>query len=54
VTTPSGTPQSFAEPGPVGTDADSSSGGTSWIWGVVLVAVVAAAGSVVALRRRRV
>jgi len=54
VTTPAATPQTFAEPGPVDADvASSAGGGTSWIWGVVLVGLVAAVGTGVALRRRR-
>ncbi|MFL6062640.1 MAG: hypothetical protein ACJ72E_15540 [Marmoricola sp.] len=48
------TPQTFEEPGPVTTDAAThTSGSTSWIWGVVLIALVAAVGGGVALRRRR-
>jgi hypothetical protein len=59
-TAPTATPlatasaQAFDEPGPVTAAKDAgSSGGLSWIWGVVLVVVLAGVGGTVALRRRQ-
>lgn len=55
---PSGTPTSTdadASSAPAGASSstgDDSSGGLSWVWGLVLLLLLAGAGGVVALRRR--
>jgi hypothetical protein len=45
--------QAYSEPGAGETAKHSSSGGLSWIWGVVLLVVLGGTGGVVALRRRQ-